>query len=115
MATVAATPRPSKRPRTTSKALTLDQLPNDPAELQSKLLELSGNVLSEALEMLLKVTRKERVLFSVDTPFNNSKRGWDFLQEVAERGVFETEGELDGFAFGNAVALLGLQVDVEGR
>ncbi|CEH14955.1 Tetratricopeptide repeat-containing domain [Ceraceosorus bombacis] len=58
MATVAAIPRPSKRSRTTSKALTLDQLPNDPAELQSKLLELSGNVLSEALEMLFKHARE---------------------------------------------------------
>ncbi|KAK4495294.1 hypothetical protein PRZ48_013624 [Zasmidium cellare] len=70
----------------------------------------SGMFSVRTLEMLLKVTRKERVMFSVDTPFNSSERGWRFLEEIAEKGVFETEGELEGFAFGNAAGLLGLRV-----
>ncbi|KAF2160276.1 hypothetical protein M409DRAFT_70612 [Zasmidium cellare ATCC 36951] len=75
----------------------------------------SGMFSVRVLEMLLQVTKKERVLFSIDTPFNASERGLKFLEELAEKEVFESQEELDGFAYGNAVRLLKLDVDgVEG-
>lgn len=70
----------------------------------------SGMFSVRTLEMLLKVTKKDRVMYSVDTPFNKSERGWKFIEEVAEAGVF-SDDELDGFAYANAARLLKLDLD----
>ncbi|KAI1417886.1 amidohydrolase 2 [Hypoxylon sp. FL1857] len=61
------------------------------------------------LEMLLKVTKKDRVMYSVDTPFSRNIEGWNYLQELAEKSSLSKE-ELDDFAYGNAKRLLKLDV-----
>lgn len=61
-----------------------------------------------ALEMVLKTTRIERLLYSIDGPFNKSKIGWKFIQEIADSGIISEELEM--FAFGNAKRLLKLNV-----
>lgn len=58
--------------------------------------------------MLLKVTRPERVMYSVDYPFVGNEVGWEFVQELAGSGLLGRE-EMEGFAFGNAERLLGLR------
>ncbi|KAI1492876.1 amidohydrolase 2 [Biscogniauxia mediterranea] len=65
----------------------------------------SGIFSVRALEMLLKVTQKDRVLYSVDTPFSKSAAGWKFLQELAETGSLSQE-DLGMFAYENAQKLL---------
>jgi predicted TIM-barrel fold metal-dependent hydrolase len=60
-------------------------------------------------EMLRQVMPLERIMFSVDWPFSTFAQGWQFVQKLAEARVL-TEREMDGFAFGNAVGLLGLKV-----
>jgi predicted TIM-barrel fold metal-dependent hydrolase len=60
-------------------------------------------------EMLRQVMPLERIMFSVDWPFSTFAQGWEFVQKLAEARVL-TEREMDGFAFGNAVGLLGLKV-----
>ncbi|KAI0484708.1 hypothetical protein GGR56DRAFT_614977 [Xylariaceae sp. FL0804] len=72
----------------------------------------SGVFSARALEMLLRVTARDRVLYSVDTPFNASRLGWDFLRELADRDVLSSE-DLDAFAFGNAQKLFNLNVDLQ--
>ncbi|KAI5923981.1 amidohydrolase 2 [Camillea tinctor] len=67
----------------------------------------SGIFSVRALEMLLKVTQNDHVLYSVDTPFCKSNQGWKFLQELAEKGSLSQE-DLDMFAYGNAKRLLKL-------
>ena len=69
----------------------------------------SGMFSVRTLEIVLKTTRIERFLYSVDPPFNKNAVGLDFLQEIAKSGVLSAE-ELDMFAFGNAKKLLMLNV-----
>lgn len=61
------------------------------------------------LEMVLKTTRIDRLLYSVDAPFLQSEEGWNFLQEIAKGGVLSAE-ELNMFAFDNAKKLLKLDI-----
>ncbi|KAK6385751.1 hypothetical protein LTS17_001323 [Exophiala oligosperma] len=67
----------------------------------------SGIFSVRTLEMLLKVTPLERVMYSVDSPFEPSARGWQFIEEVAESGIF-SQDELEMFVGGNAKKLLKL-------
>ncbi|KAI0837256.1 amidohydrolase 2 [Hypoxylon sp. FL0890] len=67
----------------------------------------SGIFSVRTLEMLLKITKKDRVMYSVDTPFNRNIEGWNYLQELAEKSSLSKE-ELDDFAFGNAKKLFKL-------
>ena len=60
------------------------------------------------LEMLLKVTPLSHVLYSIDTPFIDSARGWKFIEDLAESGVL-SKTELDQFAAGNAKELFKLK------
>ncbi|KAI2617306.1 amidohydrolase 2 [Hypomontagnella submonticulosa] len=69
----------------------------------------SGMFSVRMLEMVLKVTKKDRVLYSIDTPFAKSIEGWTFMQELAEKGSLSKE-ELDMFAYGNAQKLFKLDV-----
>lgn len=69
----------------------------------------SGIFSVRTLEMLLKVTALERVIYSVDSPFELSVTGWNFIQEVAKSGIFTTS-EMEQFAYGNAKELLKLKI-----
>ncbi|KAF8198715.1 putative metal-dependent hydrolase, partial [Mycena galopus ATCC 62051] len=57
------------------------------------------------LEMLLKVTRMDHVMFAVDYPFNLNSEAVPFLEELAQLKVL-TKEQFDMFAFGNAKKLL---------
>ena len=61
----------------------------------------------KTLEMVLKTTKSESLLFSIDTPFIKSEVGWKFLQDIAESGLLCAE-ELNMFAFDNAKELAGV-------
>ena len=67
----------------------------------------SGIFSVRTLEMLLKVTPLERVLYSVDSPFEKSETGWAFVEEIARSGLLSKE-ELEQFVSGNARKLLKL-------
>ena len=69
----------------------------------------SGIFGTRTLEMVLKTTKIERLLYSVDFPFMKSESGWKFLQEIAKSGTLSEE-ELNMFAFENAKNLLKLDV-----
>jgi predicted TIM-barrel fold metal-dependent hydrolase len=65
----------------------------------------SGIFSVRTLEMLLKVTPVERVLCSVDTPFESNVTGWAFIEELARSGLLSKD-EMDQFVQGNARKLL---------
>jgi len=56
---------------------------------------------------LLKTTRIERILYSVDYPFENNEHGWKFIQDLEKSGAVTAE-ELDMITYGNAAKLLKL-------
>ena len=68
----------------------------------------SGIFSVRTLEMLLKVTAIERVMYSVDSPFEKSETGWKFMEEVARSGLLSEE-EMNLFSYGNAEKLLHLE------
>ncbi|PYH92074.1 2,3-dihydroxybenzoic acid decarboxylase [Aspergillus ellipticus CBS 707.79] len=68
----------------------------------------SGIFSVETLDMVLRVTKKERIMFSVDYPFEDNVTGRRFLEELRERGELSGE-EVQGIAEGNVRALLGLK------
>lgn len=68
----------------------------------------SGMFDTAPLELLLKVSPRERVLFSVDYPFSACEMGKEFLGRIEGEGVLKG-AELDGFVRGNAGKLLGLE------
>ena len=65
----------------------------------------SGMFSIRALEMLKTVLGMERIMYSVDTPFNPSEKGLKFLEELEKSKVL-TEEEMEGFVGGNAKRLL---------
>lgn len=65
----------------------------------------SGIFSIRTLEMLLKITELDRVMYSVDTPFESSARGWQFVEELASSGLFSKE-EMENFVSGNTRKLL---------
>ena len=65
----------------------------------------SGIFSVRTLEMLLKITTLDRVLYSVDSPFENSVTGWKFVEEVAKAGLLNKE-EVELFVSGNTKKLL---------
>lgn len=64
----------------------------------------SGSFSVRTLEMLLKVTPLDRVLYSVDTPFETNVTGWRFIEELAHSGLLSNE--MEQFVQGNARKLL---------
>ncbi|KAI0884542.1 amidohydrolase 2 [Annulohypoxylon maeteangense] len=72
----------------------------------------SGIFSVRALEMLLKVTKTDRVMYSIDTPFSKSVEGWNYLQELADKTTLSKE-DLDNFAFGNAKRLFKLDTELK--
>lgn len=61
---------------------------------------------------LLRVTRRDRTMFSVAYPFEENADGEGFLDQVAERKLLISE-EMAAFTHGNAEALFGPQVASE--
>ncbi|KAI1381227.1 amidohydrolase 2 [Hypoxylon crocopeplum] len=72
----------------------------------------SGIFTARTLEMVLKVTKKDRVMYSIDTPFNTSMEGREYLKELAENSSLSKE-DLDMFAFGNAKKLFKLDLALQ--
>ncbi|KAI0182125.1 amidohydrolase 2 [Hypoxylon sp. FL1284] len=72
----------------------------------------SGIFSVRVLEMLLKVTKKDRVMYSVDTPFSPNTKGWAYIQEIADKSSLSKEDQ-DDFAFGNAKKLFKLDFELE--
>ncbi|KAI2468390.1 amidohydrolase 2 [Annulohypoxylon bovei var. microspora] len=72
----------------------------------------SGIFSVRTLEMLFKVAKKDRIMYSIDTPFAKSIQGLNFLQELAEKSSFSKD-DLDNFAFGNAKKLFKLDLELK--
>ncbi|KAI1078393.1 amidohydrolase 2 [Whalleya microplaca] len=72
----------------------------------------SGMFSVRTLEMLLRVTKMDRVIYSIDTPFNKSILGWKYLQELSEQSLLSKE-ELEMFSYGNAKRLLKLDLELQ--
>ncbi|KAI1382803.1 amidohydrolase 2 [Hypoxylon trugodes] len=72
----------------------------------------SGIFTVRIFEMLLKVTKKDHLLYSIDTPYSPSIDGRDFIRKLAKESSLSRE-ELEGFAFGNAKKLFNLDVNLK--
>jgi predicted TIM-barrel fold metal-dependent hydrolase len=60
------------------------------------------------LYLLLKTTKIDRILYSVDYPFASNKAGEEFIKELSKSG-FVTEEELEMIAYRNAESLLNVE------
>lgn len=69
----------------------------------------SGMFSLVALECLLKMKGKEKVLFSIDYPFSGNDKGRKFIEEIEGSGLLNEE-EMKAFAYGNAERLLKLKL-----
>ncbi|KAJ8119801.1 hypothetical protein ONZ43_g3329 [Nemania bipapillata] len=72
-------------------------------------LTTSGNWALDPLACILRNTKHDRIMYSVDYPFAKSPNGLAWLEELEESGMV-TEEELEGIRWRNAAALLGLNV-----
>lgn len=68
----------------------------------------SGNWSVDPMACILRNTKIERILFSVDYPFGRNEDGVRFMQELEESGLVDRKG-LEMIAFRNAEALLGVR------
>jgi predicted TIM-barrel fold metal-dependent hydrolase len=74
-------------------------------------LTTSGNWALDPLACILRNTKKDRIMYSVDYPFASSRDGLRWLEELEGSGLVSRD-ELEGIRWKNAAALL--KVDVEG-
>lgn len=72
-------------------------------------LTTSGNWALDPLACILRNTRRERILYSVDYPFAKSRDGLSWLKELEESGMV-TDEELEGIRWRNAANLLKLSL-----
>ncbi|KAF3770806.1 amidohydrolase 2 [Cryphonectria parasitica EP155] len=72
-------------------------------------LTTSGNWALDPLACILRNTKRDRIMYSVDYPFARSPDGLKWLQELEESGMVSEE-ELEGIRWKNAARLL--KVDV---
>ncbi|KAH8552558.1 putative 2-amino-3-carboxymuconate-6-semialdehyde decarboxylase [Umbelopsis sp. PMI_123] len=68
----------------------------------------SGMFTLPPLYLLLKTTKIDRILYSVDYPFASNKAGEEFIKELSKSG-FVTEEELEMIAYRNAESLLNVK------
>jgi predicted TIM-barrel fold metal-dependent hydrolase len=73
-------------------------------------LTTSGNWALDPLACILRNTKHERIMYSVDYPFSKSRDGLKWLQELEESGMVSEE-ELEGIRWRNAAKLLKLNVN----
>ncbi|KAI1170908.1 hypothetical protein F4777DRAFT_88217 [Nemania sp. FL0916] len=69
----------------------------------------SGNWALDPLACILRNTKHDRIMYSVDYPFAKSLNGLKWLEELEESGMV-TEEELEGIRWKNAAELLRLNV-----
>jgi predicted TIM-barrel fold metal-dependent hydrolase len=69
----------------------------------------SGNWALDPLACILRNTKHDRIMYSVDYPFAKSKDGIKWLEELEQSGMVSEE-VLEGIRWGNAAQLLGLNV-----
>ena len=74
-------------------------------------LTTSGNWSLDPLACILRNTKHDRILYSVDYPFSTSPTGLKWLEELDGSGMV-TEEELEGIRWKNAAKLLGLNVNM---
>ncbi|KAF8192690.1 hypothetical protein K438DRAFT_1674921 [Mycena galopus ATCC 62051] len=67
----------------------------------------SGFFWLDQVPTLLRTTALDRIMFSVDTPFNTNPQGSQFLEKLRDSSLV-TETEFEGIAFRNAETLLNL-------
>lgn len=72
-------------------------------------LTTSGNWSLDPLALILKNTKKDRILYSVDYPFGDTVAGLKWLEELEASGLVNKE-ELEGIRWRNASNLLKLDV-----
>ncbi|CAI6333158.1 unnamed protein product [Periconia digitata] len=72
-------------------------------------LTTSGNWALDPLACILRNTKHDRIMYSVDYPFSKSKDGLKWLVELEKSGMV-TEDVLEGIRWKNAAKLLGLDV-----
>ncbi|KAI1365583.1 hypothetical protein F5Y08DRAFT_171991 [Xylaria arbuscula] len=72
-------------------------------------LTTSGNWALDPLACILRNTKHDRIMYSVDYPFAKSPNALGWLQELEESGMV-TEEELEGIRWKNAASLLKLNL-----
>lgn len=72
----------------------------------------SGNWSLDPMACMLRNTKRERIMYSVDYPFATSEDGLRWLHELEESGMVSAE-ELEGIRWRNAARLLKLDVKAE--
>lgn len=75
-------------------------------------LTTSGNWALDPLACILRNTKRDRIMYSVDYPFANSADGLKWLEELGESGMVSAE-ELEGIRWKNAAKLLRLNMAPE--
>ena len=73
-------------------------------------LTTSGNWALDPLACILRNTKHDRIMYSVDYPFAKSREGLKWLEELEESGMVGKE-ELEGIRWKNAAKLLKLNVN----
>lgn len=74
-------------------------------------LTTSGNWSLDPMFSVLRNTKKDRILYSVDYPFGSNEEGLKWLEELEASGLVSKE-ELEGIRWRNASKLLSLDVKV---
>ncbi|MCJ1391743.1 hypothetical protein MMC18_004608 [Xylographa bjoerkii] len=74
-------------------------------------LTTSGNWSLDPLACILRNTKHDRIMYSVDYPFSKSPQGLKWLEELEGSGMVTGE-ELEGIRWKNAAKLLGLNVNL---
>lgn len=72
-------------------------------------LTTSGNWALDPLACILRNTKKDRIMYSVDYPFASNKDGLKWLEELQASGLVSEE-ELEGIRWKNAAKLLKVEV-----
>lgn len=73
----------------------------------------SGMFSLPPLECLLKMSKPDHVMFSVDYPFSSCEMGLEFVEEIERFGLMSKE-QLEAFCHGNAEKLLKLKTGSSG-
>ncbi|KAG8164079.1 hypothetical protein KVR01_005997 [Diaporthe batatas] len=77
---------------------------------QNMWLTTSGNWALDPLACILRNTKKDRIMYSVDYPFASSEDGLKWLEELEGSGLVSKE-ELEGIRWKNAARLLKIEVE----
>lgn len=70
----------------------------------------SGLFALPSLELLLKTSPRDKVMFSVDYPFSSTEMGLNFVRAIESSEIMDSE-QLEAFCHGNAEGLLKISLD----